>query len=291
MAVRPRVRASVLVLLAGVLSAAGVWVVRGLQRRDPAPAVAAPAEPCRGSDFAAFERSSEGVPGEQNPVVPGVDVEVSTSSGSGSSTTLVTLHDLRSDRRLEASFEVGFDRMVNPHPVPEGLDGAADRAAWLRMLEDAAFEKICAQMDPSLERLLSPEERLHWYAGEPKMPTSYAVFRQMPVPGDSQWIEYLGANHRRLGTDSLSDQLEVVDRRGDLQLLRSGHGAVVRDFGRGMYAWIYVYGGGRKLRWPSVIGGKLDGDSVLLTLDDSGLGEGKRQMRIDLSSGAMRPAS
>ena len=104
-------------------------------------------------------------------------------------------------------------------------------------MEEAAFETICSGVDPSLDRLRQPGA-LRWWAGRAQMPTSYAVFVTGSDSREPEWIEYLGANRRRLTESALSDRLEVVDRAGSLELLRTGHGAVVQDLERNAFAWV-----------------------------------------------------
>jgi hypothetical protein len=248
---------------------------------------------CRASAFAGFEQTSEGsetrrrVPADRNPLLPGVEVEVLTSSGSSSATTFVTLRE-PGGRSVEAAFGTSFEQILTRHPVPEELQGTAN-AAWRRAVEEAAFGTICSQPDPSLAHLLSPDQRLRWLPGLPEMPQSYALYVEPPAPGEPYWIHYLGMNHRRLTEDAFSDELEVIDRKGKLELLRSGHGAVVVDLERHVFAWVYVFAGGRKLRWPSVTGGKLEEATVVLELDHPVIGEARERLRIDLATGTILP--
>lgn len=276
--------------IAGLL---GLALVGALWARSASQTKAEPLR-CHASAFAGFEETSEGgeshraVPADRNPLLPGVEVEVKTSSGSSSGSTYVILRE-PGGRRVEATFETSFERIVIRHPVPEALRGKANEARR-RVVEEAAFDTICTQPDPSLARLLSPDERLRWLPGVPEMPQSYALFVEPPAPGEPYWIEYLGMNHRRLTEDALSEQLERIERKGNLELLRSGHGAVVVDLERKVYAWVYVFAGGRKLRWPSVIGGKLEEGAVTLEIDRPVIGESRESVRIDLASGSVRPA-
>ncbi len=291
-----RLRTSVIAALVGLALAGALWA--GLRNSRPSASLASDAESeprrCHTSSFAGFEPSSAGgethrlVPADQNPLLPGVEVEVTTSSGSSSSSTAVTLRE-PGGRSFEAAFGTSFEQIVTRHPVPEELQGAAN-AGRRQVVEEAAFRTLCTHPDPSLARLLTPDERLRWLPGAPEMPENYSLYVVPPAPGEPYWIEYLGVNHRRLSEDAFSDRLEVIDREGTLELLRSAHGAVVVDLERKLYAWVYVFGGGRKLRWPSVIGGKLEEGAVLLEIGHPILGEAREGVRIDLSSGAVRPA-
>ena len=300
-----RLRAPLIALLGLALVGAlwtVLWTYNGGASTPPSDPVAQAAsaatlEPphCHASAFAEFEETSEGdetrrvVPADENPLLPGVEVEVVTSSGSSLSSTLVTLREPAKGRTVEASFETSFEQMVSEHPVPEELRGAAGEG-WRRLVEEAAFETICDKPEPSLARLLSADERLRWLPGAPEMPQNYALYVEPPAPDQPHWIEYLGWNHQRLTEDALGERLEVIDRKGKLELLRSGHGAVVQDLERNVYAWVYVFPGGRKLRWPSVVGGKLEDGTVVLQIDHPLIGESSQRLRIDLESGVIRPA-
>jgi hypothetical protein len=273
------------------------WALHGADDRQFTAADASPVQAalpvCRASPYAAIERTSEGdetlwqVSGEQNVDARGVEISVRSSSGSAISSTAITLFDPRSKRRLEAGFEVRFDQMVTRHPLPEGVSDARDDA-WRRMLEHSAFERVCSAPDPSLQRLLDQGAALHWWSGTPRMPDNYAVFVAASGSEAGQWIEYLGANHRRLAPSQFSDELQLVDQRGPLRLLRSGHGAVVVDAQRQAYAWVYIYPGGRKLRLPSVVAGTFEGDSIVLQIDQPATGAANQRVEIDLRTGNVR---
>jgi len=251
---------------------------------------------CRTSPYAALEWTSEGgesqrvVSGDENVDVPGVEITVDRSSGNTLGSTTVTLRDASSNRTVQASFEVSFEQMANRHPVPLELRGT-ENEAWRRMVENAVFDEICTEPDPSLDRLMSMGEPLQWRSGEPSMPSNYAILVEGEVTGEPVWIEYLGVNHRRLTTDAIGDRFEVVARKDELELLRSGHGAVVVDKQRGSYTWVYVFPGGKKLRFPSVSGGAFDEDSVIVDLEAPEIGEGDKRVRIDLQSGAVGEAA
>jgi hypothetical protein len=284
-----------LALIGGLAGLALVAAIRLLPDAAlPVPPSALEQE-CHASAYAAFEESVDGgetrrvVPGDRNALLPGVDVEVTTSSGSASAGTLVRLRDARGELSVEVGFDTSFERLLTLHPVPEELRGPAGESLR-RVVEEAAFDRVCARADPSLEWLLRPDKSLRWLRGEPALPESYALFVDPPAPAEPYWIEYLGANHRRLTEDTFGDRLEVIDRRGKLELSRSGHGAVVRDLERQVYAWVYVFPGGRKLRWPSVIGGKLEDGAVLLQIDHPVIGVAGEQVRIDLESGMVSQA-
>lgn len=233
-----------------------------------------------------------GIPPEDNVEDPGVEILAELSSGSAFAGTRVTLA-ASSGRRVEATFEVDFASLVNRHAVPPELRGPEEES-WRRMLEHAAFGRVCDQPDPSLAWLLEndPGSRAPvWIAGRPEMPESYTLRYMNPVTRQLEWVEYLGLNHRRITEDSMSDEFELLDQRGALQLLRTGHGALLRTTEpTDAYAWIYVFRGGHKLRWPSVIGGRLEARTVVLDLRPAESESTPRHLTIDLAPArATRP--
>lgn len=285
-----------LIALIGIIAGAVWFMSRGdfRDRRLSNAPIALTAQPlCRRSPYAALQRSARGeatawsVSGEQNVDAPGVEIAVASNSGSLISTTRVKVFEPTSKRTTEATFEVAFDWMLNPQPLSDGLTSEVD-AAWLRMLEHSAFEAVCSAPDPSLQRLLTQDTSLQWWSGTPYMPDNYAVF--IPAAGNvaAHWLEYLGFNHRRLTAERSSEELLLIDQQGTMQLLRSGHGAVVVDTGRQAYAWVYVFPGGRELRSPSVIGGSFQGNTVILKLDHPTPALPSQQIAIDLHSGGIR---
>lgn len=283
-----------LIGLACLTVIAAVWLMYRKDALQPGQLeVQSPVLTCSPSPYAAIERISEGgetrwsVSAEQNVDAKGVEISVSSSSGSALASTTVTLSDPVSNRSVEATFEVPFDRMLSRHGLPDTLTGEANDT-WRRMMEHSAFDSVCSGPDPSLQRLLNPDGALRWWRGTPRMPDSYAMFVAATSIEPAYWLEYLGANHRRLTTEAFSDELELLDEQGSLRLLRSGHGAVVHDTQRGAYAWIYVFPGGRKLRWPSVIGGSLEGNSATLQLDTPVVGAASQRLAIDLKNGSIR---
>jgi len=228
---------------------------------------------------------------DENVDVPGVEISVETSSGSSSSTTYVVMHDTRSGQTLDAEFSVDFTQMLNYHEAPEGLP-SAEREQWLEMIEHAVFARTCAQADASLLWLLDRSAPVRWVAGQPTMPDNYTL--RLPsgkadTGSTETWVEYLGFNHRRLDGDSIRDEFEVLDHKGDLDLLRSGHGAILLDRRRQAFAWIYVYGGGQKLRWPSVLDGHLTDQAAVLELSSDVSQRARSRIEIDLESGRFLP--
>lgn len=169
-------------------------------------------------------------------------------------------------RDIQATFAFSFEQVVSRYPIPPSLQGPTNEA-WRVLVADAAFQRSCATIDPSLERLLHPSAPLHWLSGAPVMPDTYAVVNEDPQTREPTLLEYLGSNHRRSTLGSFRDRFEALDRSGHLELRRTGHGPVVVDVARDIYAWVYVFPGGRRLRWPSVADGKFDGSTVVLTIE------------------------
>jgi hypothetical protein len=273
---------------------AALWLMYRKDAFQPGQLEAQSAVPtCSPSPYAAIERIAEGgetrwsVSAEQNVDAKGVEIPVASSSGSALASTTVTLSDPVSKRSVGATFEVPFDRMLSRHVLPDTLTGEANDT-WRRMMEHSAFDSVCSGPDPSLQRLLTQGAALRWWQGTSRMPDNYAVFVAATAAEPAHWLEYLGGNHRRLTAEVFSDELELIDEQGKWRLLRSGHGAVVHDTQRGAYAWIYVFPGGRKLRWPSVIGGSFEGNSAILQLDTPVMGAASQRIAIDLKNGSIR---
>ena len=235
-------------------------------------------EPVAGAGRALEIRAAE------NRELPGVDASVEESAGSGSATQGIRLRDTRSGQILQVDFTTPFDQMVSRFPVPEAIP-KDEGARWIRMIEALAFERVCDRPDPSLRWLLEPRQRPHWIEGRLEMPQTYAWLRTDPDRGRREWVQYLGANHARLGEGEAAGAFQEIARQGRRRLLRSAHGAVLVDDADVRHAWVYVHRGGHKLRWPSVVGGTLEGDTVTLELGGDPMDPRKRIAQIDLASG------
>ncbi|MGH9318075.1 MAG: hypothetical protein ACRD1P_13330, partial [Thermoanaerobaculia bacterium] len=88
-------------------------------------------------------------------------------------------------------------------------------------------------------------------------------------------------------------------RQGARVLLGTAHGVILTNPRQSRYAWIYVAyrpHGDVKLRHPSIAGARLQGDTAIITLERSWVGEdnptgGARsnppQVRVNLNTGAV----
>lgn len=214
-------------------------------------------------------------------------------------------------RRTDLSLE-GFSPFETRFPVLK-LPQTPSREQALRLIEQHAFEVICDEADPSLQRLLQQEATgrgrpmpLHWVDGPPIAPRWYTVRR-----GD-KWVTYRGNWHGPRGTEApwLS---HVV--RGDQVLIATQHGLVLTDFssaqaahsttrpssdeagggarveGPTRHAWLYVtdFGIG-KLRHATLSNPRFEGPAAVVDFasplsDDF---EHTTRIEVNLETGAVR---
>jgi hypothetical protein len=250
------------------------------------------AEQCRPSPFADLPRTNVGsqsrleLSGSQNSDLPGFAMTVTEESGSLVSATTVVLRAQNGEPDTQVNFETPLDRMVTVHPVPNELLGKSQSERRLAVL-DGAFALICAKPDPSLERLLERGQPLHWYSGSPELPTNYALQADASGTRAKEWVEYLGANHRRRDVSNDANEMQLLHKIGELELRASAHGAVIVDVHAKRYAWIYVYPGGSKLRFPSVRSGTIEAGRVVLNLNEPELDHEETAVGVELATGAV----
>lgn len=205
-----------------------------------------------------------------------------TGEGGGSMESGFDVELRLSTRKAPVTVELTtpFDRFVTEVPIPEALRGP-ERAAAREAVEDALFHTTCATADPSLAWLLDGAHRLRWHPGAPTMPETYAV----PLKSGKAWVQSLGENHRRTARNGdLDGTFRLLDAGDSLKLLGTAHGVVLRDDKRDRYAWIFVQPGGQKLRWPTIVGARFDGDSALIDVELAGA-DLRGLVRVELSSG------
>jgi hypothetical protein len=200
-----------------------------------------------------------------------------SDSGSGMSATRVELALSRTGKRIEVSAEFSFTAMLTTTEVPpELLAPGMERA--LEAVEAALFGCVCKNPDPSLAWLLEKGPRsLRWVEGAPSLPDVYTVRK------DGRWLSYAGGTHQkieRLATDSGTGYV----------LARTAHGVLLIDEKGGRHAWLYVTldGGGQKLRFPTVVGGRLDRGQAIIRLSHEQAFYGTYGcglLRIDLRDG------
>lgn len=99
------------------------------------------------------------------------------------------------------------------------------------------------------------------------------------------------------------DKLVELARRGSRVLLGTAHGVILTNPERSKHAWIYVYPGNGefKLRFSSIAGAQLQGDTAIVTLNKNTSLDSNRlpdlpasrkqskplQVRINLTTGAI----
>lgn len=235
-------------------------------------AVEARAEPCcRPQPVADADLDGDGI----------VDtVHRSSDGGSGMSTTSAELVLSRTGKRIEVHSDFSFTQMVSPTDVPpELLEPGMERA--LQAVEAALFGCVCPSPDPSLSWLLQTGSRsLRWVAGPPSLPGVYTV-RQ-----EGRWLSYAGGAHGEIVRLATDPQTGYV-------LARTAHGVLLIDEKGGRHAWLYVTldGGGQKLRFPTVAGGRLEEGRAIVRLSQDRAFYGDYQcgiLRIDLRDGHFR---
>jgi hypothetical protein len=207
-----------------------------------------------------------------------------SGSGSGMSTTDVELVLSRSGKRVEVSAELSFTAMVSATPMPPDLLAAGMERA-LQAVEAALFGCVCEKPEPSFAWLLEKQHSLRWVAGPPSLPDNYTLRRMGEKMGEKtgEWLSYAGGTHRDI-------ERLATDPRTGYVLARTAHGVLLIDEKGSRHAWLYVLrdGGGQKLRFPTVVGGRLeDGRAVVrLSHEQAFYGTyGCGLLRIDLSDG------
>ncbi len=260
---------------------------------EPAPVVVDPAwdpaacvEPLPGLDW---QPVGEGRGGLKHAVaeVPDLDGDgraerftVLQDAGDGEAAIRLLLEPTASDP-IAMETSVSYRRMVQRIPVPAVLQGP-ERAAWRAPFEQELLRRRCPEPSPGHRWLVDPASRSRWVAGEPVLPFLHGVY-------DSEseaWSLYLGHTHTMdpppVGRWPVEDEV-----RGDLHLLRTQHGVLVRDAALGAYRWLYVSEvSGRKLRLPTVALSGFDGDAVVVEVHGEP-GRARTFRRVDLRTGAV----
>lgn len=192
---------------------------------------------------------------------------------------------------IEVRFEGSNRDLISSKPIPESLQSAAVSSARAVITEVLADE-VCSAPEPSLAVLLQPK-KLRWLPGKPALPNNYGLEIDIPASRATtirsqglHWMTYLGFNHSRRITDvrnpSSKPEPIVIDEAASWQLARTAHGVLLYDRKMSRHAWIYVYTGGRKLRWQSVVGGALSGSTATIDLaSHNGPGD---SVHVDVSS-------
>lgn len=199
-----------------------------------------------------------------------------------------TLTQSASRDTVEISTTTSFFTMINIHIVPAELAGT-DQTEARRLVEDALFDRVCSQPDPSLSWLLDLENTVAWREGRPALPGSYTVyFPEAPIGlipfigawselglGSEHpvavWVEYSGATHAPTSHDLkskaslLDNSFELLATTSRYRVLGTRHAVAILDVATGRYAWLYVFRGGHKLLWRSVASATINGGEVAIT--------------------------
>ena len=226
-------------------------------------------------------RSEIDVDGDDKPDV--IEAEDSFGSTQGMTSIILTLGS--TGERIEVDYHYSFEFFVSETIIPEKLIEPKYCCA-LRLVEDVLFHGVSNRVDPSLQWLLEKKKHLRWIKGPPVLPQTYTV--RVKTSNGGNWISYLGHNHSyRLGKGPYKPV--VLDKKGKYILLGTSHGVMLTDLERSRYAWIYIYPGGAKLRWPSIKGARIWGETAIVQLENDPLGgERDTQVRINLKSGELR---
>jgi hypothetical protein len=199
-----------------------------------------------------------------------------SDSGSGMSTTDVELVLSRTAKRIEVNASFSFATMVSATAVPpELLAPGMERA--LQAVEAALFGCVCKNPEPSLAWLLEKQHSLRWNAGLSSLPDNYTL-RQ-----EGEWLSYAGSTHKEIVPLATDPGTGYV-------LARTAHGVLLIDEKGSRHAWLYVArnGGGQKLRFPTVVGGRLDKNQAVIRLSHEFAFYGNYEcglLRIDLRDG------
>ncbi|HET9228774.1 MAG TPA: hypothetical protein VFR31_18995 [Thermoanaerobaculia bacterium] len=203
-------------------------------------------------------------------------IERSSDSGSGMSSTRADLVLSRTGKKIEVSAEFSFTHMANSTDVPPDLPEKV-----LQAVEAALFGCVCPEPDPSLAWLLDKEPRsIRWVEGPPSLPGAYTIQQ------GSRWITYAGGTHGEIA------RLATDPRTGYI-LARTAHGVLLIDEKGSRYVWLYITldGGGQKLRFPTVVGGRIEGEQAVVRLSRDHAFYGDYQcglLRIDLVDGSFK---
>jgi hypothetical protein len=207
-------------------------------------------------------------------------------SGSGMSTRAVELVLSHTGKRIEVNADFSFTTMVSATAIPpELLAPGTERA--LQAVETALFGCVCQSPDPSFGWLLEKGPRsLRWIAGAPSLPDNYTL-RQ-----EGEWLSYAGYTHRGLTRKATEPEIKrlATDPGTGYVLARTAHGVLLIDEKGSRHAWLYVTrdGAGQKLRFPTVVGGRLKDGQAIIRLSHEWAFYGTYEcglLRIDLREG------
>jgi hypothetical protein len=225
-------------------------------------------------------RSEIDVDGDEKPDF----IEAEDRFGSTQGMTSITLKLGSTGESIEADYSYSFEIFVSGTSIPDKLIEPKYYCA-LRVVEEVLFHGVSDKIDPSLVWLLEKKKHLRWVEGPPVLPQTYTV--RVKTSNGGKWISYLGNNHSfREGKGPYKPV--VLTRKGSYVLLGTSHGVILTDPKRTKHAWLYIFSGGAKLRWPSIKSARIEGKTAIVQLEkDPSGGQRNYQVRIDLKSGEL----
>ena len=169
--------------------------------------------------------------------------------------------------------------------APERVIASLESLGFELERQEVLFHEVSDKIDPSLEWLLEKKKHLRWVEGPPVLPETYTV--RVKTSDSAKWISYLGHNHSyRLGKGPYKPV--VLAQKRDRVLLGTSHGVILTDPERSRHAWIYIFPGGAKLRWPSIKSARIEGETAIVQLEkDPSGGQRNAYVRINLNNGEM----
>jgi hypothetical protein len=225
-------------------------------------------------------RSEIDVDGDEKPDV----IKAEDSFGSTQGMTSITLTLGSTGERIKADYSYSFEFFVSETTIPDQLIESKYSCA-LRVVEEVLFHGVSDKIDPSLEWLLEKKKHLRWVEGPPVLPQTYTV--RVRTSNGGNWISYLGRNHSYRGGKGPYKSV-VLDQKGNYVLLGTSHGVILTDPERSKHAWIYIFPGGAKLRWPSIRSARIEGETAIVQLEkDPSGGQRTAQVRINLNNGEL----
>lgn len=185
-------------------------------------------------------------------------LKLERSTGTGSSITLATLNLSKNGRVIEVSIMTSFYGMINYQTVPaELIEPGMEEARTF--IEEALFPGTRTSEDPSLKTLIGGHKHAIWYEGPPQLPEDDYAILKYGIAGPS-WLEYLGGYHRYFDINAAPDSnlTETLDENELHALLGTKHGVILYDKAANRHKWIYVFRGGIKLQFGSIIEATFD---------------------------------
>lgn len=199
-------------------------------------------------------------------------------AGSGFATVQATLTLSDSDP-IELNHTWSYNEMVHVIEVPPALRGP-DKADWRLPFEAELLRIKCPKPDPMLEWLLQTPPQPTWYAGRAILPSLYGVYTS-----DSEQWTVISAHTHTMDPPPVGSWPVTDEAKGDLEVQRTQHGAILYDRARNAHRWLYVSRqGSGKLRAPTVALTGFEGDGVIVARNGAP-GEPAPPVHVELASG------